>query len=284
MAAAAPLDCSGGCRDYVLDSVQVPTTSGDAQKYSLLFKGRRFNAMGNILSLLAQQASQGFSECNPWLVSQGKNIKLMRMQLPGLFGMGARAQLWIGEQRSCCPSAVTATECKKDAATGCFSGSAQLRPRSSAKPGTFVSGTLDGKQLFLDRGRAVLPMSFDCTTIAMIPLVSVRITGQVSGGKITHGVLAGTIHKTHVHSLVMPGLARRLDLDLKGKETDKQTKEQISIMFDTDGDGTVEAGEVAGSALLRHFLAGDVDADGDGTCDLSVGVGFTAVSAKIEDK
>ena len=112
----------------------------------------------------------------------------------------------------------------------------------------------------------------------------VRITGQVSEGKITRGIFSGTIHKTHVNSLVLPGLARRLDLDLKGKDTDKQTRELISVLFDADRDGTVEAVEVAENALLRHFLAGDVDADGDGTCDLSVGLGFTAVSARIRDQ
>ena len=70
---------------------------------------------------------------------------------------------------------------------------------------------------------------------------------------------------------MLPGLARSLDLDLKGKETDKQTKELISVLSEADGDGTVEAVEVAENALLRHLLGGDVDVDGGGTCDLSAG-------------
>jgi hypothetical protein len=68
------------------------------------------------------------------------------------------------------------------------------------------------------------------------------------------------------------------------KTTEEQTtKDLILQLFDTDGDKTISTAEIQNNATLKMLLAGDVDVDGDGKKELSLGVGFTAVDAKIKD-
>ena len=65
---------------------------------------------------------------------------------------------------------------------------------------------------------------------------------------------------------------------------DQKTKDLLKTLFDTNKDGTITATEVATNGLIKTFLDGDVDVDNDGIKELSLGLGFSTVAAKIKTK
>ena len=82
-------------------------------------------------------------------------------------------------------------------------------------------------------------------------------------------------------TVVLPQLAAILNNLIKNPSTPAATKAAILAALDTNKDNSISGAELAGNALLKPYLAGDVDVDGDGKKEVSMGVGFTAVGASI---
>ena len=81
---------------------------------------------------------------------------------------------------------------------------------------------------------------------------------------------------------MIPALATLIDGIVKDPNTTVTTRTQLLNLFDANNDGTITTAEVSGNSLIQTFLAGDVDVNNDGNLDLSLGVGFSAISATIQ--
>ncbi len=92
----------------------------------------------------------------------------------------------------------------------------------------------------------------------------------------------GAISQNDIQNSLLPAVAKTLDHEMNDPTTKQSTKDALKKVFDTDNDGKISAKEVLGNAAVQAVLAGDVDADKDGKKEeLSLGLGFTAVGAKI---
>ena len=269
-----------GCRDYVFSQVLVPVTSADVQKYALVHNGKRYNALGNIISLLASQApttSVADSVANS--VNKGKAIILIRLQADSMVNdPSVRAQVWLGAETKCCSATYSPSQCAKEAAATCFNGQGKFSVHPTSPKDMFFSGSISGGQLRLGPARMKLRMSMS-NVVTDLPLKHAQLQGAVSDMMINGGVLTGAIPKADLEKTVIPQLAKMLDQTYKS--ADKQTAMMIKQLFDLNNDGTISTSEVANNALIKTFLSGDVDIEPDGENELSIGIGYSAVSAKI---
>lgn len=275
-----PPNCPG-CRDYVFSQILMPSTSHEAQAYALVHQGKKYNALGNIIALLASQApSMSVKDSVSHSINKGKAILLMRLQADNLVNdPTVRAQLWLGKDAKCCSVTYSPSQCAKQAAATCFNGNGGFYIDPASPKDMIFTGSIQGGKLTLGPGLMTLKMSMS-KSIAHVPVKYAWLRGGVSQTSITGGVLNGAIPKGDLEQVVIPQIAKMLDETLK--TADSKTRKMIEQLFDVNHDGKISTSEVANNALIKTFLGGDVDVEPDGIRELSLGVGFSAVRARFK--
>jgi len=280
------LDCkTKKCTGYVLNRLLLPLTAADATKYALVFKGVPYNALGNILALLASQApSMGLQDALDRSTCSGATLHLLSVEANSLTSQPkAQAQAWIGENKTCCKAPTNAALCCAQAAAGCFNGKGEFAKSKTSPMNMLLSGSISSGKLKV--GPALLKIKLSLSSFAPLELwlKHATIQGDITAGKITDGVLSGAIPQQQLNNVVIPGVAVMLNGVYTNPSTDAATKKMIKDLFDTNSDGKITTAEVASNPLIKTFLGGDVDVDKDGIKELSLGIGFTAVAAKIKE-
>ncbi len=267
------------CRDLVVSRLILPVT--DPQKYALQIDGKSYNAAGAILGALAAVTldSQGSVDA---AVNSGTALLLLRLQADSFTNAPlAAGKAWLAAPTSCCTNPASAAACAAEAKATCFKGDHVFAVDPASQPAT-LGGKIAGGQIAMSGGRFVIRLPLLGAGALELALSTVQLRGRFAGLGIEEGVLAGALAKTEVDGKLIPAMAALLDSNLKSPQTPPSLKQQIQNLFDQNKDGTISAKEVAGNPLITTFLSGDVDADGDGSLDLSLGVGFTAVPAVIK--
>ena len=282
-----PFTCASDCSEYVIDRFIIPATSGAALQYSLEHKGKKYNALGNIIALIMQQAPAlelQVSVDND--ICAGKTINLLRVKATSLVSEPAvKGQWWIGMPFACCTKTICVdstvkSQCEAGAKMKCFGGTGKFQV-DKTKPGNmYVAGAIKGGALALSSATLTLRLSLSGGGGMDVPLKVATIKGNVVKANITGGVLTGGVEQTDVATKLVPGLAQIINT-LYIKTKDKKTKDLFKQLFDTNADGQITSSEVANNPLMKTFLAGDVDLDGDGKNEVSMGIAFTAVRAAI---
>lgn len=283
-----PITCAGDCADLVMNKLTLPDATTASQiGWDYNNDGSKDNALGSILGALGGVASgMNIQESVDGGVNGGSTILLLRVQAQSFAdAVGAKLQTWVGAKQICCKDS-KATTCASEAAAKCFNGTNTfwLDP-NSPKDALFGGKITSGKFHF---GPAKLRFNIPFTGAGNLELdlKAVHITGSIGsdGKSITSGVLAGAISKTDLDTKLIPTVATMLEKTYTDPKTEQSTKNTIKTLFDTNSDGHISKDEVANNTLIKTFLAGDVDVDGDKINELSLAVGFTAVGAKIDDK
>lgn len=280
------IDCTKNtCYEYVTDKLLIPIDSTTQEKYALVFKGKTYNALGSILALVAQQGGKDLDlqgEIDQ-AVCGGKAMVLMRVQAKSLTDdTSTAAQSWVASETACCTSTDDATKCCSEAKTKCFAGTTEFTPHKDSPTDMTFGGKIATGKLALGPAKMKLTLPLTDTSKITVNLKNVLITGTMASDKMTDGVLAGAIPKTDLDTVVVPQIATMVNTVYTDTKTAQKTKDLLKMLFDKDGDGKITSTEVSGNDLIKTFLDGDVDVDGDGTKELSLGIGFTAVKGKIK--
>ncbi len=270
---------------YVLNSIDLPGSSLEAIKYALVYKGTKYNALGNLLAVLvATSSTLDIQEGIDTTICSGEAMHLLEIQGNSLVTEPmARGQAWIGAQRSCCSSGSWGAACCAQAATGCFNGMAKLQKSKTSPNDMVFAGSITAGALTLGPGnKLVVRLKYDAVTMDL-PLTYVTFRGQIDAKGIRQGILTGAVPQYGVQNILVPGVAQGLNDTYTDPYTDSGTRLTLGMMFDTNNDGKITAAELANNSLFKPFLAGDVDVDGDNVKEMSLGVGFAAVRAKLLD-
>lgn len=271
-----------GCRDYVFSQIRLPATSSEAIKYAYPYKGKQYNAVGNTLALLSSQfPKMNFQDSITGSVHRGKALILMRLQADNLQNdPSVRAQFWIGADGKCCSSMHNPALCAQQAKAGCFNGKAALKIDPSSSADMIFSGSISGGQLRL--GPARMRLRFSISGVSSdLPLTQALVRGQVGSSSISGGVLNAAVEHTDIVNILVPQIAKMLHQTYNSPGIDYKTRDMLRQLFDTNKDGKITVAEVLNNALVKTFLKSDFDPDGDGTSELSMGMGFAAVRCKI---
>ena len=283
------LDCTTAtnCKSYVFNKLILPADSAQTQKFAIDFDkdGTPDNQLGAILSALAG-ATQGLAlqDSVDAAMNQGTTIILLKVQ-GGDFSNApkAAAQAWIGQKAECCPTDKTdPVKCAAEAATTCFKGSFEFTKDPVSPSDALFGGAITGGEGTFGPAKLTITLPLTDAGAITVALQKAQFKVTFAGDKITGGVLAGGITEDDLNKQVIPGVAKLMDNTVQDPGTSTSTKDQILQFFDADKDGKITEAEVKANALISAFLAGDVDVDGDGTLELSLGVGFEAVGAVIK--
>ena len=282
-----PFTCASDCSEYVIKRLIMPTNNTTSLAYALVHKGKKYNALGSMISLLIQQAPS--LELQPSVdndICAGKTINLLRVKAKSLTSQTAvNGQWWVGLPFGCCSKSIcldskTKTECEAGSKLKCFGGTGKFQVDKSKPHDLYMGGGIKGGALSLAGKKMAVRLSLSKGGGMEVPLKVASVSGQITKAEIKGGVLAGGVDQTDVATKVVPAMALILD-GLYKKTKDKTTKDMIKKLFDPNNDGQITSGELANNALIKSYLAGDVDVDGDGKKEVSVGLAFTAVRAAI---
>lgn len=284
------LTCSGDlkCKDLVMSRLIFPDAT-TATKIGVDFNGDDAvdNALGSILGALSGMTSSlNLQESIDETTYQGGTMILLRLEAKDFTNEAkSAAQAWLGAEQECCTSKDLAT-CKSEAMASCFSGSYTHYVADNSPTDAIFGGTITGGNINYGSMDSTMTIQLPITDAGVISLSlkAVHLMGKLSGDTITDGILAGAVTKKDLDENLLPTIAKMLDDTLNDPNGDQTTKDTIKTLFDTNPeDGHISTKEVADNSLIKTFLAGDVDVDGDGQMELSLGIAFEAVGCTINE-
>lgn len=283
--------CPASGQGYVLHRILLPTSPALALQYAVSFNGKKYNALGNILALIASQApSMQIQRPVDEAVCAGQALQLLCLSANS-GGSKATGMLWPATAACCSstPCAGSGGQCSAQARGKCFAGSITASPSMADGSGA-LGGTVTGGRFSIGPGNSV-PLLLSLTDKPgfkplLIKLKYGVIAGTVAGGKITSGVLSGAVDSVTLDKVVIPAVAAIINAVYQDPATDKKTRDLFRTLFDANKDGKISADELRNNPLLKSFIgpggSGDLDVDGDGLKEFSLGVGFQALATKIK--
>lgn len=282
------LTCNNDCYDFVFDGLTFPdSTTASKIGHDYDNDGAIDNALGSILGALSGVATTlDLQKSIDEGMYAGSTIILLRTQAKDkVTDPGTMAQAWVGASQTCCPDKTDPVACKAAAKAGCFSGSHAFWPETNPpQKDALFNGSLSGGKFVYGPSAMTINLPMTSQGTLSLNLKQVFIKGKLSadGKTITDGVLAGAITKSDLDNSLIPTVTKMLNNTLTDPKTDKTTKDTILQLFDADKDTKVTDQEVKDNSLIKMFLAGDVDIDGDKVKELSLGIAFTAISSTIQ--
>jgi len=276
--------CQASWEGFVFDRILVPATKAEATKYALSFQGKKYNLLGNTLALFASQmpgvkiqlaVDEG--------ICSGRALHLLCLS-----SAKSMALMWPGTAACCAAAKCTGAggACSAAAKGNCFSGTLKAARGSSRWGGGFrgpyhngkfsMNPSMSGIYISLSNKAAIKPLA--------LKLKMASISGTVTGGKITDGVLTGALDRSEVNDELIPAIAEIINDVYNDPATDQKTKDMLKALFDTNKDGKITAQELRAGNTVLPVDPGDVDVDNDGKKEMSLGVGFTAVKTNISRK
>jgi len=268
---------------YVVDKVNVPTTTNQARMYGLDLDGNGTvdNQLGMVMATLTSQGAnlQGITD---HAVNVGNILMLADVQTSAFDNATAAGfTLYVGQNAMPAPcSSSTDTVCRHHlAGTGTFDVAAT--PRDPELVGNFVSGVYTGGP-----GHLPVQVSFGAGQPVTFDLLGARVKVSGSATAITSGIVAGGVSTNDVMTKIFPGLQVAFTAQVAADCTmlanpptcgctSGSTGATLLGLFDTNHDCAISVAEIAGNSLVQSLFAPDITLEGQ-MC-LSLGVGFTAV-------
>lgn len=282
--APSALTCNNDCSDYVFGKVIVPTQTGE-YGYDFDGKGPK-NRLGQILGIvnnLLQGAS--LQDSIDLAFARGRAIILMRAQGDQTNATQAATQIWSGAQVECCTGAeITLADCLTQANQSCFNGSYEFSIAQDSPQTNLLGGKVTSNSFAFGPASVVLKLPLLGNSTVRLSLSEARLSGKFASGKIENGVVNGAIAKDKLDSELLVDVKDLLNAILNDSTVQQSVKDALLTFFDKEEPkNEISTSEIKNSTL-GDLLVPDVDLDGDGTVDaLSLGIGFTAVSAKIKE-
>ena len=272
-----------GCFDHVIDQVLMPKNQGDLQACAVEHKGRQFNALGNVMiPLILTLTEFNTQELPDKAIHSGAALNLLRLQAADLKDAAlVTGQLWAAKAMTCCKTPDAVKTCTAEAYKTCFGGSGAFTPDPKAPAATAIKGSIKGGKLTLGPGKVMARFPLMGPVPLDLPVSMGRISGNLSKTGLTGGCLTGAITGQDMDKVLLPRLAAWLN-GIPKTDPNKKTYLPLENLLDTDKDGTISVAEIKQNGLLKTFLEGDADLDGDGKLDMTLGFRFSAVRAVIK--
>lgn len=286
-----PVDPAGTSHVYVVASVDLASSGAEAQQLGIDLDGdpqcRADNALGAIASWFGDDHDLD-AEANA-LIDAGAILHLLELEA-------------VSREEASGVRVTIRHAVDLDGELGDnFTGHELFGVDASRGSGSATGRITSGGMLSVGEGTAPIALTFPgLDEPFLVPLVAVRIEAEVTPEGLS-GRIGGAVLQDDVDRVILPAafvavnrvIARQCDLDADRPSCPQGAWGQTLVdLFDSDGDFVITLDELRDNDLISALLGPDVDLydeDGafaprtDGWNDaLSVGLGFTAVPAGIE--
>jgi hypothetical protein len=301
------VDPAGSDTQYVVSQITMPVSATQAQQLGLDLdgdpQGRPDNALGQILSTLAQQGGINLQESVDAQVADGGIILLVNVRATAL-ATAPKVGAWVmlGDSATPVPS-----PCVDENDTVCgrhLDGAGVFTIASSSPMDAILAGQIVAGKFTGGPGEVTLQIALGTDSAPIsLNLVGARMEVTTSATGLMSGKLGGAVTKGDLDANVLPAIVTIME-DTIGADCaggtppdccpEGSTGATLVDLFDdcTDGsdscDCAVDLEELKTNSLIASLLAPDVDLlDGagkfnprqDDTKDsLSLGIGFTGVN------
>ncbi|HUJ59590.1 MAG TPA: hypothetical protein VLX92_13885 [Kofleriaceae bacterium] len=270
---------------YVIDHVNVPTTSAQAQADGLDLDGNGTidNQLGNVLATFTSQGFD-FQTTVSQDVDDGAIIMLGDLQASALDNASdAGFTLYTGTnpQPPAC-SSPTDTVCRHH-----LTGSAMFDVAASPRDNPLAGAIVNGTYTTTTSGHLSVQLALAGNPVTLT-LIGARAKLVPTATTITTGILAGAITTTDLDTKVFPAVQQAVTATIAadctaltspptcGCASGSQGASLIAL-FDANHDCAVSVDEIENNQLIQALFAPDVTVEGQKA--LSFGVQVTAVGA-----
>jgi hypothetical protein len=284
-----PIACADNCKDFVVNRIILPSSNtSDQLGWDYNGDGKKENLLGSVIAALGQMAaSLNLQEIEDNRLNSGTALMLLRL-LANDFKkeQSSKGQAWIAASAKCCVNPADKVACANEANATCFSGKHSFYPDAMSPKNMQFVGSIEDSKFHYGPTNLKIELPFGPAGDLELNLIASHLTGNLAADSksITNGILAGTITQSEMSTELIPAITDLLNVTLNAPQTEQDVKETILILFDTDKNNTISIAEVTESDIIKLILAGDVDVNGDGQKEISIGLGFDAVSATINDQ
>jgi hypothetical protein len=282
---------SGAHSGYVIDSLQLPRTNGEAKAFALDLDGDGIadNGLGEVFASLDGQGLS-FQAATDEAIAKGALLMLVDLQTSSFTSApaaGLAVRFGSNPMPPACASPMDATCRRHLTGTAVFQlagGSPKQLPLvGPVAAGNFVGGPGE-LSLLISLSTRSEPIRFD--------LVGARVNSRVFPTELVTTIIGGAVTMTDLDGKVLPAVHAQIAPIVTADCTDPtmppncgcmagSTGKTILGLFDTTmpRDCMVSLDEVRNNSLIKSLLSPDVTIDG--VPALSLGVQVTAVGASF---
>lgn len=276
-------------RTYVIDDLQVPSTSSEATQFGLDLDGDGAidNKLGTVITALASLNVDAPAMVTR-AVDHGDTILLAKIGTTSfLDARVATFETFAGANPSIEPcNGAGDTTCRKHLAGG---ATFTVMPEPVGKP---VVGNFNGGQFSGTAGNLVVRVDLlGSTPIDLVLLGSRAVLTMTTDSTIGSAKIAGAVSLADIESKVLPAVQANMSATVAdectnlasppacGCPTGSDGKSALALFDKAPVDCAISLDEIKASALIQNLLEPDVTVEGE--MALSLGVGATAVTANF---
>lgn len=269
---ATATGCTGsGCRDFVINRLLLPTATA-RYAIDLTGDGKIDNEFQTSLSFVQSLSDDQFQTTIDESVLEGDTLVALRLRASDFANAtSAKAQLWLAADQTCCQSQ-DLTACGIEASASCFSGTHTFAPAANSPTDMLFNGKITGGAFALGPATLQIELTMADTIRPILTIEQAQVRGTLSGTTITSGIIAGAFNLDQLLQVAVD-----LGNATLAEKPNGSSAATIRSTFGLAAGAQLTLAGVRNNDLVKALFKADLPNN-----RMSIGLGFTAVAAKID--
>lgn len=261
------------CRDFVINRLLLPTATA-RYAIDLTGDGKIDNEFQTSLSFVQSLSDDEFQPTIDEAVLEGDTLVTLRLRASDFANAAsAKAQLWLAADQTCCQSKDLAT-CGVEASASCFSGSYAFTPAANSPTDLLFNGKITAGAFALGPAKLQIELTMADTIRPVLTIEQAHVRGTLAGTTITSGIIAGAFNLDQLLQVAVD-----LGNATLAEKPNSSSADTIRSTFGLAAGAQLTLAGVRNNDLVKALFKADLPNN-----RMSIGLGFTAVAAKIDAK
>lgn len=268
---------AGTCREFVINRLLLPTATS---RYAIFDRGgenqkpdgKLDNEFQISLDFFRLISDGDFQTTIDEAVLEGDTLLALRLRASDFANAAsAKAQLWLAADQTCCQSKDLAT-CGIEASASCFSGTHSFAPAANSPTDLLFNGKITGSAFAFGPAKLQIELTMADTIRPILTIEQAEVRGTLSGTTITSGIIAGAFNLDQLLQVAVD-LGNATLAEKPNGDSAKLIRDQFGLAPGAQ----LTLAAVRNNELINAAFKADLPNN-----RMSIGLGFTAVAAKID--